>query len=155
MDILNNENQIINEAKFEDHIGKEMVHLVKFKEIPQYASASWINSVSQGSGDFIKAWNENKDKREKFAKDVNKSLDDAYKKALAKEERAGNDVSKLPKERPEEYTFEMLTNQDDVKKYMDDHVIDKNFKILIYRDIEKNRASLKYDINGGKIKKYR
>lgn len=136
-------------------LGRRWYILLNLKKFPQYASASWINSVSQGSGDFIKAWNENKDKREKFAKDVNKSLDDAYKKALAKEERAGNDVSKLPKERPEEYTFEMLTNQDDVKKYMDDHVIDKNFKILIYRDIEKNRASLKYDINGGKIKKYR
>ena len=155
MDISTEELKNILEDKLPDYAGREMVHLAKFKEIPQYASTSWISSVCQSSKDFIDTWNKSSKDRDKYCSDkMDDMLDKAYKKALKHEKDLGNDVSKLPKERPEEYTFEFLTNQDGLEKYMNNSVLDKNKTIETRIEMNVKKVKLKYDKEGDKIKKY-
>ena len=144
-------------AKFEDYIGKEMVHLAKFESIPNFESGDWVTSICQGSGDFIKNWNKSKERNKilnKYDHDVDKLLDRAYMDWLNHERSQGNNISKLPKSRPSKYTFEYLTNQNDLEKYLNDKVINKDFKIIIYNNMMQNKTKLMFDRNGDKIKKY-
>ena len=154
----NNMDLLINED-YGDSIGKEMVHLAKFEYIPNFASVSWVTSSMSGAKEFINQWNDKKSLRDKLTKTdstIDDMLDKEYKKALQKEKDLGNDVSKLPEDRPEDYTFEFLTDKDQVSKYINDHLIPGKRDLQIKVEEHKNKINLiKYDKDGNKVKKYR